>query len=267
MFFNMALQRIFRPEYVNYLVNNIDVNSYLQDSFPTDLQQTQRLNGIEQPEGLEEKMLEVLDPKNKFESAILLYEAYSTISPLLASKNVLWTYLAHADLFNFVKTVWPEYATKKDGTPKSENESKIYIRNHWFYSSNGPMRTSLMNLWWSVYLTIDNSADEDHKYDLTKLFFLNDGLRTRRLGTGQLGRNREALKGILRFMKDNISIFDEGGIENRMIWITRHFNFIGGAKPLGCMSNDFFYNELTKYKEHLISIKKREDVTGPNAFV
>ena len=104
------------------------------------------------------------------------------------------------------------------------------------------------------------------KYDLTKIFFSNDGLRTRRLGTGHLGRNREALKGILSFMKDNPQIFNSG-IENRMIWITRHFNLIGGSKPLSFLPYTFFYDELEKYKSHLESISKREQVTGPDAFV
>ena len=61
-------------------------------------------------------------------------------------------------------------------------------------------------------------------------------------------------------------IFDDG-IENRMIWITRHFNLIGGTIPLSNMSPDFFYKELNKYLGHLKNIKKRSDVTGPDAFV
>ena len=67
-------------------------------------------------------------------------------------------------------------------------------------------------------------------------------------------------------MRDNPDIFQDG-IENRMIWITRHFNLIGGTKPLSNMDSNFFYRELEKFKTHLQNIKKREDVTGPTAFV
>ena len=133
-------------------------------------------------------------------------------------------------------------------------------------SPNGLMRTSLMNLWWSVYLTVDESLGDDHKYDLTKVFFSNSGMRTRRLGTGHLGRNREALKGILTFMKENPDMF-ETGIENRMIWITRHFNLIGGTKPLANMPSSFFKNELEKFKDHLRGIKERKDVIGPKVLI
>ena len=260
----MELQRIFKPEYVNYLNNNIIVDNYSQEIFPIDSNQTQRLKGIEKPDGLEKKMIDT--GNDKFKAAKLLYEAFENIPPLLASQEAFWIYLTHVDLINYVKKIWSEFKINKDGTTKTEKESITYIKNHWFYSQ-GSMRTSLMNLWWSVYLTVDNESEDNHKYDLTEIFFMNDGLRTRRLGVGQLGRNREALKGILTFIKDHMKIFEEGGIENRMIWITRHFNFIGGAKPLGCQNSQYFYKELEKNIEHLKSIRRREDVTGPNAFV
>lgn len=261
----MALQKIFTPQYTNFLREDINPDDYNKDSFPFKEEETLELMGVEKPEGLEEKML---DAKEECDAAIALYEAYQGISPLFASQRLLWVYLTHVDLFNYVKQQWPDIRADKNGKPKTEADSIKYIRNHWFYSSNGPMRTTLMGLWWSVYLTVDNSKDD--KYELTRIFFINNGLRTRRLGTGQLGRNREALKGILGFIRDNRDIFDKdkgGGLENRMIWITRHFNLIGGNKPLGCMSADFFYNELNNNKNFLEKISRREDVTGPEAFI
>lgn len=65
----------------------------------------------------------------------------------------------------------------KKGQTRSDDDRKKYIRDHWLISQNGLMRTSLMNLWWSVYLTVDESLGDEHKYDLTKIFFSNDGLR------------------------------------------------------------------------------------------
>lgn len=268
----MELQRIFTPEYVNLLTNDIHPENYLGAKIKYDESQVRRLKGVEHPEGLEEKML---NAASEFEAAVILYEAYKTISATVAASPVLWIYLTHVDLANYVRRDWAYLETYeadnkkkkvKRGDKRSEEDMKKYIHDHWLISPNGLMRTSLMNLWWSVYLTVDESLGETHKYDLTRIFFSNDGLRTRRLGTGHLGRNKEALKGILSFMKDNPDIFD-AGIENRMIWITRHFNLIGGTKPLSNLKSEFFYNELKKFREHLISIQKREDVTGPNAFV
>lgn len=268
----MELQRIFTPEYVNLLTNDIHPENYLGETIIYDVNQVRRLKGVEKPENLEEKML---NASTEFEAAVILYENFKTLTPTLAASPVLWVYLSHVDLANYVRSLWPnlEYydadnkaRKQKKGKKRSIVDMKKYIRDHWLMSPNGLMRTSLMNLWWSVYLTVDDSADDEHRYDLTKIFFSNSGLRTRRLGTGHLGRNKSALKGILSFIKDNPEIFNDG-IENRMIWITRHFNLIGGTKPLANLSSDFFYKELNAHKSHLESIKKREDVTGPNAYV
>lgn len=268
----MELQRIFTPEYVNLLTNDIRPENYLSEKIKYDENQVRRLKGVEKPEGLEEKMLKA---SSEFEAAVILYEAYKTLSATVAANPVLWVYLTHVDLANYVKRDWPYLETydadnKKKGVKKgdkrSEEDMKRYIHDHWLVSPNGLMRTSLMNLWWSVYLTVDETLGEDRKYDLTRIFFSNDGLRTRRLGTGHLGRNREALKGILLFMRDNADVFTTG-IENRMIWITRHFNLIGGNKPLSNLKSKFFYDELERFKGYLMKIQNREDVTGPNAFV
>ncbi len=280
----MELQCIFTPQYVNFLENNIDVNNYYGEKFPYDAAQIKRLNGIEKPKDLESKMLAA---QSRFEEAVLLYEAFENLSPMFAATRVLWTYLTHVDLFNYVKKRWPEYQyVQKKGqnvSPKSAEKSKKYISNHWFYSQ-GIMRTTLMGLWWSVYLTVKKEDGKANDYTLTRVFFSNDGLRTRRLGTGYLGRNRQALQGILSFINDHKDLFgldqdlnpilnndrdsdSASGLENRMIWITRHFNLIGGTKPLGCLSEKFFYNELNKYKKHLKNIKKREDVVGSKCFV
>ena len=268
----MALQRIFTPEYVNQLVNDINPENYQGDDIVYNENEIRRLKGVEQPEGLLDRMLKA---SNEFEAAIELYEAYKDITPLIASNRAFWVYLTHVDLAKYVKREWPDLEKyeadndkrkQKKGAPRSETDKKKYILDHWMISPNGLMRTSLMNLWWSVYLTVDESLGDDHKYDLTKIFFSNNGMRTRRLGTGHLGRNRAALKGILMFIKENPDIF-ENGIENRMIWITRHFNLIGGTKPLANMPYTFFKRELEKFKDHLSRISRREDVTGPNAFI
>ena len=268
----MELQRIFTPEYANQLTNDIHPENYLGDKVKYNENEVRRLKGVEHPEGLESKML---NATNEYEAAILLYEAYKDISPVIASNRCFWLYLTHVDLAKYVKKLWPDLERydvdikskkQKKGDFRSESDKKKYIQDHWLISPNGLMRTSLMNLWWSVYLTVDESHGDDHKYDLTKVFFSNSGMRTRRLGTGHLGRNREALKGILTFMKENPDIF-ESGIENRMIWITRHFNLIGGTKPLANLPSSFFMGELEKNKDYISKISKREDVIGPNALI
>ena len=262
----MELQRIFTPEYVNLLSNDIKVENYEQDSIVFDDNQVRRLKGIEKPDGLEEKML---NASSEFEAAVFLYESFKDLKPSFAARPELWVYLTHADLARYVKKQWPYLdvyeAGKNKGKKRTEEDKKKYIQDHWLISPNGITRTSLMNYWWAVYMTVDESLG-DNKYELTKVFFSNNGMRTRRLGVGHLGRNREALKGVLSFIKDNPELF-ETGLENRMIWITRHFNLIGGSKPLSNMPSSFFRGELDKFKDYLRNISKREDVMGPDAFI
>lgn len=263
----MELQRIFTPEYANELDKEINPANYLGEKIIYDDSKVLRVRGIEKPEGLEEALLKA---ESDYEAAIILYESYPSLTPILASKPVLWLYLTHVDLARYVRKLWPDLERydvgQNKGKERSEADKKKYIKNHWLMSSNGLMRTTIANLWWSVYLTVDEEAGDDHKYDLTKILFSNNGMRTRRFGTGHLGRNREALKGILTYIKNHPDIF-ESGLENRMIWITRHFNLIGGTKPLSNLKSTYFENELAKHEEHLRKIQKREDVTGPEAFV
>lgn len=96
----MELQRIFTPEYVNVLTNDIKIENYVGESIKYDASQVRRLKGIEKPEKLEEKML---NAPSKFDAAIILYESFKNITPTLAANSVLWVYLSHVDLANYVR--------------------------------------------------------------------------------------------------------------------------------------------------------------------
>ena len=154
----MELQRIFTSEYVNLLTHDIHVENYSGESIKYDDSQVRRLKGVEKPQGLEEKML---NASSEFEAAVILYESFKNITPALAANPVLWVYLTHVDLSRYVKKMWPnleKYDTGNNkGKTRTEEDKMNYIRDHWLISQNGLMRTSLLNLWWSVYLTVDDS--------------------------------------------------------------------------------------------------------------
>ena len=96
----MGLQRIFTPEYVNQLTNDIHPENYLGDKIKYNENEVRRLKGVEHPEGLEDKMLNATD---EYEAAILLFEAYKDISPIIASNRCFWIYLTHVDLARYVR--------------------------------------------------------------------------------------------------------------------------------------------------------------------
>ena len=250
----MAYQKLFRTKYVDQLIsqvdNGINLEKFYGNYFPYDESQVLSVPKIFQPEGLKYKM----KPKDNCASGIALFEAFPTISALQAADSRLWIYLAIADLFSYVREKWasqiPDVAD-----PEREEKMKSNIRIHWFglqkdSSTFNPMRHALANLWWSVYISVNRRAHTiEDKYKYTKLLFKNETFRTR-TATGFLGRNREALYGILNFMEVCPELF-EGNKESTFTEITKFLNYLGGGIQLSFMKQDFFLNQLLQNKELL----------------
>lgn len=239
----MELQRIYRKSYLNYLSDNFKKEAYLQDCFDSDKSQTLPLADIyNNAPGLLEKMIP--DSKHDCESAIALYEAYSNVTPLVASQPSLWVYLAHNELFSYVQKRWKISAESTEDRMKKQ----------WF--DDGESGT-LSGLWWAVYLTVDESRAD--KYELTRALFRNQTFRTRTFFTYRLGKYREALIGILRFMNDNKELF-QGHEEARAIYVSAYFSRLGATKELAYMDQNFFYKELEKKRRAIELAVDRDNV-------
>lgn len=252
----MELQKVFKHSYMDELRKNIHVSDYQGEVFPYEPSKVKTLANVYKPEGLEQRLIDNID--NEYRQAIELFEAYPTLNPLVASMDDFWVTLTHTDLFGFVKLRWPDIV-EHQGKVHTEEEQRDYIIDHWFRSTNGVMRTTLMGLWWSVYCSYDDKADDEHKYDLTKVLFSRADFRVRRLGSSTLMRHKEAVLGILQFIKDNEDFMDEY-FEGRAIYISKYFNGLGGTKPLVYLKRDFFYNELVKHKAEMSKILTRKDI-------
>lgn len=246
------LQKTFKESYVKTLRDDvlagIGLERYALEEFPYDKTMVKSLANVYQPENLQREM----DPNDDFKSAVVLYEAYKDISPLLASNEIFWIYLTHVDLFNYVQNRWPLVF--------KSNVSSEYIKNHFFYSDNGMIRTSLMGFWWSVYCSIDESSCLSDKYDLTRILFRSTELRTRRWGNSVLFRHREATVALLWFIKENISLF-ESGFSEKCRYITRYFNRLGATKVLAYLNRDFFKAELNKMRVILEKINESSGIS------
>lgn len=239
----MALQRVFKKSYIDELRNNIKVDDYLQESFPYDESRCAKLYGIEHPEGL----LEKLDPTpdGDLRSAIAIYEAYKGLSPLLAQQDDLWVYLTHVDLFDYVKKRWP--IMLEDDLDKVRN----YIGNHWFRNSKHLFRTSFAGLWWQVWLTKDD--ERENPYELTEVYFKCGQDWHQKFGELELIRIREAMIGILQFLKDNPEINAKNFVA-RGRQISMLFNLQGAYKQFAFLDRHYFYNELTLRKEKILKV-------------
>lgn len=245
----MALQLVFKRGYMDYLKNNIKPEAYLKDHFEYDPSQVVRLYGVTHPEGLLEQLNPT--PDGDLQTAIAIYEAYPTISPLMAQQDDLWVYLTHVDLFEYVKKRWPEVETGgKAGNPIN------YITDHWFANRFNFLRTTFAGFWWNIHLTKDD--ERDNKYELSEFLFRNQEFRTSSFGELPIIRHREAMIGILEFLQENQDLFATG-FNGKARFIRHLFDVIGGFKQLSSLSRVFFKSTLYKYKNNLAAVRDAKD--------
>lgn len=253
----MQLQKTFRESYMNTLRDAVRskeaIPLYSNDTFEVDTTQVKRLANVYAPEGLAEILEEVW--KDDFKSAVAIYEAYKNISPLLASNEAFWAYLTHVDLFSYAQKRWPKVM--------ESDCSAEYIFDHWFIGANGLLRNAIASMWWSVYNTIDETREK--KYELTEVLFKNYTLRITTFGSYQLIRHREAMLGILSFLKDNPVIIDTA-LENRGNFIMKYFNRLGAVKQLSYMKSDFFYNICTSMKDKILNVTSRDQLKDESLY-
>lgn len=264
-----ATQSIYKQRFIDQLRKDVEncksLDLYAKNRSPFSNDMIFKLIGVEKPEGLCEKMCG--DAKNEFKNAVLLYEAYRKLTPLQATDDRLWIYLAHVDLYEYMVNRWPlseAYSRKRsEGQEVSDDEmKKSFILDHWF-GERGYMRQALSNLWWSVYVSVDE--ERDNPYELTEYLFTRHDFRTRRFASSVFARNREGMIGLLQSMK-NSKIYDES-FDGRSVFTIMYFNRLGGTRQLSALNRDFFISEMKRIEPEVAKINKREDVIGnPHAF-
>lgn len=239
----MEQQRIFRKRFMDDYIANIksgdSVHLFRNNEFIIDENSTLIMPHIERQLGLSSKM----DPNRDadFESAIALFEAFKNLTPLEAADPRFWNYLALTDLYPYLKDRWPNVYKRVDGT----NEIS-YVLDHFVMQdkSSDLMRAHLSGLWWSVFLSIDNTNSED-PYQLTKVMFWNQTLRTRTMGNYLMARKKELALGFLDYC-ENRGKENFGNFEKEHQVITEFLNQLGGAKPLTSFTREEIKQMLEK---------------------
>ena len=139
----MAFQKVFKKVYAEKLYEDarkgIGLERYNADKFEYDEEQTYYAARVIQPEGLAERM----PVEDDYTAAIELYKAYEHLTPLQASDHAFWIYLAHADLFSYVK--------KRFHKLEQANDKIEFITTHWFFGRE-LVRNALAGLWWKLYM-------------------------------------------------------------------------------------------------------------------
>ncbi|MEJ8817406.1 DUF6339 family protein [Lacibacter sp. H407] len=240
----MEFQKIFKRSYLDKLKEGIKNGSlikyYQSDTFLFDDQSTLVTPAINAPDKLS---LITTDTSSKgfedCENAKKIHIAYKDLTPLQASDERFWIYLAHVDCFKYMSMRWPGIRTNNAKDPSK------YILDHWFISSptqSNFLRHGISGLWWSAYLSYD-AENSENPYHLTEVLYRNVDFATRTLGTYNLSRHKEAVIGILSFIKNNPQLF-ENKFEDKTRFITKYINLIGGTKPVSFMKRGFFEQSL-----------------------
>lgn len=243
-----TLQKVFDQSYVDELKDALayphEREKYLKDEFPFDETKVKVLAGVIHPEGLEEQMLAA---ESEFEAAVLLFEAYKNLTPLIASSDRFWSYLSHVDLFRYCKKRWPiENAEVKEE----------YIKDHYFISQQSRItRNAIAALWWWVYFSKDD--ERENVYELTEILFKNYSFRA--IWFSYFLRIKNGLMGVLEFLLENKEIL-ENSFEMRGRFIANYFNRLGATRELSALPRDFFKKECYNIKNVLESIKSETDL-------
>lgn len=240
----MEYQKIFTEKYANQLQKEakqgIGLDRYRAEKFNYDESKVLIIPTMQKPEGLLDKM----DPTNDLVSAKALYEAYKNLTPLQASNRTFWIYLAHADLYEYMRKRWAFDDMKVGAEPSS------FVLTHWFFDK-GIMESSLASLWWLVKCSIDDQ-NEENPYLYTDYLFRDMRVRTR-FGKSTIFRHNEAVIGIMRFIIDNDDVASLA-YQERMLFITSYFNKLGAVKQLTFLDRQYFYDELVRIKPNIMDV-------------
>jgi len=161
------------------------------------------------------------------ENAIRIHTALSSLTPVQAIDERLWTYLTHC--------VWHEYMTKRWEVNAADDSKAInlVIRRYFFqgHGLNGIALNGISRLWWAAHMTHD--ADRDDPYELTRVFISKSDIVTG-LMERSIGKNRKLLCVFVEFLRDNISEIEEkwtgaGGPGKAVQQMARELNRRGGV--------------------------------------
>lgn len=231
-------QKILTKSYIETIfaeVNQgIDLNRFLQETFPYDEEQLLSAYDVKEPSGLLERMIPTTE--GDYISAVALYDAYKGLTPLQAINAQFWESLALTDLFPYMQQRW---------SLKDAKDLKKSILNHFTFKAHGMMRHGLAGLWWLVHLSVDETRD--NQYELTEYLFKNYTLRIVRFGVGKVIQHKEAAIGILQYIKDHEN--EIPSLESVANGLTSYFNKLGAVKQLASLDRTFFYNEMGKHIE------------------
>lgn len=129
--------------------------------------------GIEVPD----YELSIGGPETDFQNAKIIFEAFKDkLNPVQASDLRLWAYLAHAKHWDYMHNRWKINVPDDDDEEKEDEKSSgdkmtARVKTRYFFGvsrSKAYVRHGIARLYWSAYLTYDES--NPNPYEFTEFF-------------------------------------------------------------------------------------------------
>ena len=173
------------------------------------------------------------DDLKDLQNAIRLHNALSFLTPVQARDPRLWTYLAHVDLWSYMRKRWHVERYRSD-----PNKIERFIVTRYFVSQNQSrafLRNGIARLWWYARLT--HEPERANPYELTAV--LLDQLDiTQTLLERNLGRIPHLLSGFLDFLlRHRPELLGSGdGKRSHIRHLAKYLNQYGGVTLLDCLT-------------------------------
>lgn len=143
-----------------------------------------------------------------FKNAKILYEAlHEHINLVQASDLRLWAYMAHKQHCDYMRTRWKIEITDDKDEIDEKNVKKSIDRigsRYFFKASKGKafVRQGIARLYWSAYLTYDDTNENGNPYEYTEYFFSKQDIFTS-ITERSYARNKVLVLATLKVLKNN----------------------------------------------------------------
>jgi hypothetical protein len=190
----------------------------------------------------------ISEPEARTESdaanSIALYEKLRMLTPVQATDERLWSYLAHTCYWRYSCVRW------QGGS--AENFDSVETR--WFFKGSSMerlARNSIARLWWGAHATVVEDSPDPYKF--TRILFSNTDIQLHYMER-LFGKNRNVLHSALGYTQRNLA-----RIRPRRsvgVWAKetgKLLNRVGGVLQLDAFSSDEVEEILENYLQSLYS--------------
>ena len=250
-------QKVFTKRFAEELVANLQGNIalYRNDVFEVSLENIVESNVDVINEHLAEDMEAHTSSvaREEFEAAKILFEAFPNLTPLQASHKPFWLYLAHVELYHYMRLRWPILANND----LSDEDLYKAVKQHFFNPS--VIRNQLEGLYWLVRCSVIPKEDGTYDYTYTEFLFSRRKLGNRGIGASIYFRNPKVVRGMLRFYMDYENGFLTPHFEEKTDYCIQLINQKGAVSEISLWEEEDIYEFLLSHRSEIEPIIDRKE--------